>query len=109
MAKIQKIILIDDVDRSNASETVSFAIDGVNYEIDLSDKNAKKLRDTLAPWAEKARRVAGRRRRGTGQAATTASREETQRIRKWAQDNGYKVSDRGRVSAKIREAYAAAH
>jgi hypothetical protein len=53
--------LVDDTDGSEAQETVSFAVEGTTYEIDLSDTNAKRLRDALSPWASKARK-AGRRR-----------------------------------------------
>ena len=102
MAQKIQVVLVDDVDGGEASETLSFALDGVGYEIDLSDANAAALRDALQPWISAGRRVSGRRSatrgRGTSDAAT---------IRDWAKANGYEVSERGRVSAKVREAYAA--
>lgn len=104
MARKTRIALTDDLDGSEATSTVDFALDGVTYEIDLNDENAQKLRDEFAAWLEHARRVGGRARRGTSRARS----DETKRIREWAQANGYEIGDRGRISAEIREAYAAA-
>lgn len=106
MARKTQIILTDDVDGTEATGTVTFTFDGVSYEIDLNDENAQRLRDDVAPWVEHARRVAGRARRGT---ALASSGGETKKIREWAQSNGYSVSDRGRISEDVRQAYAAAH
>ena len=61
MAKKVQIILEDDIDGSEAAETVSFALDGTSYEIDLSDANAAKLRDSLALFIGHAQKVSGRR------------------------------------------------
>lgn len=105
MAKRVQIILEDDYDGGSADETVSFAIDGAEYEIDLSSKNATGLREALAPWVSHARKIGGRRKRGT-RAAGSAS---TSDIRAWALENGHTVSSRGRVSAEVREAYEKAH
>jgi hypothetical protein len=108
MAQKVKVLLIDDLDGSDADETVSFAVDGVSYEIDLSSSNASDLRDAFAKWIGHARKSGGRRapaRRSSG----STSGGDTGAIREWARANGYKVSDRGRVSAEIREAYAAAN
>lgn len=104
MAHKTRIVLTDDLDGSAATSTVGFALDGVTYEIDLNDENAQKLRDEFAAWVGHARRVGGRARRGTSRGRS----DETKRIREWAQANGYEIGDRGRVSAEIREAYAAA-
>lgn len=104
MARKTRIVLTDDLDGSAATSTVGFALDGVTYEIDLNDENAQKLRDEFAAWVGHARRVGGRARRGTSRGRS----DETKRIREWAQANGYEIGDRGRVSAEIREAYAAA-
>jgi len=102
MAQKVSIVLVDDIDGSEASETVSFAIDGRDYEIDLSSKNASKLRDVLAPYVGHARRGGGRKRnRGSGPSPAD--------IRAWARENGFTVPDRGRVSSHVREAYLAAH
>lgn len=113
MAQKIQVILVDDIDGGTAEETVSFALDGVSYEIDLSSKNAKKLRDALAPYVAEARKSrSGGRRRTSG--AGGASRRRgggggAAEIRAWARDNGYEVSERGRVSEEVRSAYEAAH
>lgn len=99
--------LIDDIDGSEASTTVEFGLDGVTYEIDLSEQNAAALRADLSSWVEKARRsTAGRRTRSTG---TRSRNSDTAVIREWAREQGMKVSDRGRVSGEIRRAYYQAH
>lgn len=105
MAQRVQIILEDDFDGGVAEETVTFALDGAEYEIDLSNANAGNLRDSLAPWLAHARKTGGRRKRG----AKLASGSNTSDIRAWAVANGYEVSSRGRVSADIREAYEKAH
>ncbi len=108
MARKTKIILVDDVDGSEATQTVGFALDGVSYEIDLNDEHAAALRESIEEWSSKARRVAGRRSAGTRRRGS-ASSGETQRIRTWAREQGMEVSDRGRISAEIRAAYAQAN
>jgi hypothetical protein len=105
MAQRVQIILEDDYDGGSADETVSFALDGAEYEIDLSSKNATGLREALAPWMANARKIGGRRKRGT----RTAGSASTSDIRAWALANGHDVSSRGRVSAEVREAYEKAH
>lgn len=108
MAQKVRVLLIDDLDGSDAVETVSFAVDGVTYEIDLNEKNAGDLRDAFAPWIGHARRSGGRRSGGR-RSSSTARNGDTAAIREWARSNGYEVSDRGRVPADIREAYTAAN
>jgi len=95
----------DDLDGSKADETVRFALDGAEYEIDLSDGNAKKLRAALDLWVKAARRTGGRRGQRNGKGA----KEDLHAIREWAKDQGMKVSERGRVSAEVRQAYSKAH
>ena len=113
MAQRVNVELIDDLDESPAAETVSFALDGVSYEIDLSEANAAKLRDALALYLGHARRTGGRRggsRSGGGSApAAKTNGSNAADIRAWARENGFDVSERGRVSAEVRSAYAAAH
>jgi hypothetical protein len=110
---VQKHIvqLEDDIDGGPAVETVTFALDGVNYEIDLSAKNAGKLRDNLAVYVAHGRRssrpgvrAGAPRRSGRG---TRADREQTQAIREWARKNGHKVGDKGRIPGYVMEAYEA--
>ncbi|WP_063064649.1 histone-like nucleoid-structuring protein Lsr2 [Nocardia violaceofusca] len=107
MAKKVIVELIDDFDgKSKAEETVSFSLDGVEYEIDLSNKNARKLRSAFEQWTGPARKV-GRIPRGKAKTTTraTADKQKTGAIREWAKNNGYNVSSRGRIQADIIEAY----
>ena len=62
MAQRVNIVLVDDIDGSDATETIAFGLDGSSYEIDLNDKNAAKLRDALAGYVGHARKVGGARR-----------------------------------------------
>ena len=103
MAKKVTITLVDDFDGEGAAdETVEFALDGVSYEIDLSTKNAVKLRKDLKQWVDAGRRVGGRRRgrsTGLGRGRATIDREQSAAIREWARRNGHNVSTRGRIPA----------
>ena len=110
MAQKVNIVLVDDLDGSDATETVSFGLDGTNYEIDLNDKNAAALREALAGFIGHSRKVTGGRRgRGRGRAATSTGGPSAGALREWGRANGSEVSDRGRVSAEVREAYDKAH
>jgi nucleoid-associated protein Lsr2 len=107
MAQKVHIVLIDDIDQSDAEETVTFGLDGKEFAIDLNKKNARSLRDALAPYVAHARPVSSRGgRRSSAKAAGGAAPSE---IRAWARENGFDVPERGRVAAEVREAYAAAH
>jgi Lsr2 len=112
MAKKVTVTLVDDFDgEAGADETVEFGLDGVTYEIDLSSKNAKKLREDLRVWVEAGRRVGGRRRgrsAGSGRGRASIDREQSAAIREWARRNGYNVSSRGRIPADVIEAFHAA-
>lgn len=103
MAQKIRVYLIDDIDGTDAVETINFAIDGVSYEIDLNEANAVALRAAFEPWITNGRRVAGRR--SAGRRASSAGAGNAAAIREWARGAGYQVSDRGRVSTEIREAY----
>ena len=105
MAQKVHIVLVDDLDQSDAEETVTFGLDGKEYAIDLNKKNARSLRDALAPYVAHARPVSSR----SGRRAKAANGPAASEIRAWARENGFKVPDRGRVAAEVREAYAAAH
>ena len=109
MAQRVNVVLVDDIDGDEAAETVSFALDGVDYEIDLNESNAEALRDALGRYVNAGRRVGGRRRRGQKVAAGGDSGPSAADVRQWARANGWDVPERGRVSAEVREAYAAAH
>jgi hypothetical protein len=111
MAKQVITLLTDDLDGGEADRTVEFGLDGVNYTIDLSEKNAGKLRKALDPFLNAATRVGrspaaspARRSPATGGGAR-ASRDENQAIRDWANKNGHPVSERGRIPSHIVEAY----
>ena len=109
MAQRVNIVLVDDIDGGDADETVTFALDGTTYEIDLSSKNAGKLRDAVAPYVGHARKVGGRRAGGGRRAAASGNGPSAREIREWARANGWNLSDRGRVAAEVRQAYEAAH
>lgn len=106
MAQKVHIVLVDDIDQSDAEETVAFGLDGKEYTIDLNAANARSLRDALAPYVAHARPVGSRGRRS---AAKSTGGPAPSEIRAWARENGFDVPERGRVSAEVREAYAAAH
>ena len=106
MAQKVNIILVDDLDAGSADETVRFGLDGTQYEIDLSKDNAKNLRAALKPYLDAGRKVGGRT--GRPRAAGSARSNEAAQIREWARNNGYTVSERGRVNSEIIEAYRAA-
>ena len=108
MAQKVNIVLVDDLDGSEASETVSFGLDGTTYEIDLNDKNAGKLRDALAPYLGHARKTSGGRR-GRKSSGGGSAGPNPKLVRDWARSNGYEVSDRGRVPADVISAYEAAN
>lgn len=113
MAKKVTVTLVDDFDGEGAAdETVEFALDGVNYEIDLTAKNAAKLRNELKQWIEAGRRIGGRRRgRSSGSSSrgrASIDREQSAAIREWARRNGHSVSTRGRIPAEVIDAFHAA-
>lgn len=115
MAQRVRIELTDDLlgDGTPADETVTFSLDGVSYEIDLTADNAAKLRDGLATWVASARRVAGRKQAGRPAASagrrTRSGAGSANDIREWARAQGMEVSNRGRVRDEVRAAYEAAH
>jgi len=108
MAQKVHIVLEDDLDGSDATQTVSFGLDGTSYEIDLNDKHAKALREALATYVGHARKAAGGRRGRRSQAAS-ASGHSAKEIRDWARSNGQDVPERGRIPAVVREAFESAH
>jgi hypothetical protein len=102
--------LIDDINGQPADESLTFGLDGVQYEIDLTSKNATKLRDALAPFLAAGTKV-GRGGiavgRGRGRAPARSDREVNQAIRDWAKSNNIDVSDRGRIKQEIVDRYNA--
>lgn len=122
MAQRTVVMLVDDLDQSEADETVEFGLDGVTYEIDLTDAHASELRDAVAEYVARARRQGGSRRNRRRPAATTrpsgsgsngttstADREQNRAVREWARSQGMTVSERGRIPSEITAAYQQAH
>jgi hypothetical protein len=114
VAQKVRVLLVDDLDGTEAETTVEFGLDGVSYTIDLSADNAESLREALAPYVDSGHRI-GERKKSLTKTATAAApsaatgREQTQAIREWARKQGYDVSDRGRIPGHIGEAYEKAH
>lgn len=109
---VQKInvVLVDDIDGSDAHETVVFALDGVSYEIDLNDAHAAQLREALAPYIGHGRKVSGGARRAIGRkAGSSASGPSAREIRDWARSQGMEVPERGRIPAEVRAAFESAN
>ncbi|AUI60262.1 Lsr2 family protein [Amycolatopsis sp. BJA-103] len=111
---VQKVSvqIVDDIDGGEATQTVPFALDGVTYEIDLSDDNAGTLRDELERFIDASRRIGGRKVKvATGQStvvsgtAKPTDRERNQQVRAWATANGYPIAERGRIPNDIYEAF----
>lgn len=98
MARRTEVILVDDLDGSDANESLSFAFDGRHYQIDLSKEHAKEFRNLLKPYIRAGEAV-----------AAPAQNNEASKIREWAVANGYSVSRRGRLNRDIEEAYRKAH
>lgn len=101
MAQRVNVTLEDDLDGGKADETIQFGIDGISYEIDLSRKNAKALRDAVAEYVGAGRKVSARRS-GRGRPERSS---DSAVIREWAAAAGYELSTRGRIPAKVRQAY----
>ena len=104
MAQKVQTLLIDDLDGGEADSTVRFGLDGAEYEIDLSAKNAEALRKALARYVDAARRASGsaaRRPGRSGGRAASAGGPEPTAVREWAKSQGIEVKDRGRVPAEL--------
>lgn len=109
MAQKVSIILVDDIDGSEAVETVSFGLDGSNYEIDLNEEHAAQLREAFAAYVGHARKVAASGGRRASSRRSSGSGVDTKAVREWARANGHEVSERGRVPASLVAAYEAAN
>lgn len=108
MAQKVLVEMLDDIDGGPATQTVPFGLDGVDYEIDLSDDNAAALRAELAQYVAAGRRTGGRKVRvaaGPSAAPAPADRERSRAIRAWATENGYQISERGRIPSDVVAAY----
>lgn len=112
MATQTFVTLIDDLDGSEAIETLVFGLDGATYEIDLNAKNAKRLRDSVAKFVDNARRVPRAGTPSTAKLRVTEvrhSREHLQAVRNWARRRGYDVADKGRVPVAVMDEFEATH
>ena len=110
MAQKHIVRLIDDLTGTDAAETVSFALDGAKYEIDLSAENAARLRETLSVYIANGRRSArAASRAGSPRRGSRADREQTAAIRDWARNNGFRIGDKGRIPTHVIEAYNASN
>jgi nucleoid-associated protein Lsr2 len=108
-------VLVDDLDGSEGAETITYAVNGQDYEIDLSEENAQQFYDAFDIYIEKSRRLErqaapARRGSGNGRRRSSASgRDDIPQIRAWAEANGHEVSARGRIKKEVIDAYDEAH
>ncbi|GAB2452830.1 histone-like nucleoid-structuring protein Lsr2 [Nocardia tengchongensis] len=105
---VRKVVvsLIDDIDgNSEAVETISFALDGVVYELDLSAPNATDLRSAFEEWSTHAREVTRAPRAKKNKHQARSEREQNAAIRQWARDNGFDIAPRGRIHSEVATAY----
>jgi Lsr2 len=111
----QRVVLTDDLDGSEATQTITYTVDGQEYEIDLSEENVQRFHEALEPFVSASRQVSRqaaptRRGRGDGRRRSGASqRDDIPQIRAWAEANGYEVSARGRIKKEVLDAYDEAH
>lgn len=109
MAQKVEVTLVDDLDGSEAGQTVLFALDGKSYEIDLSDDNAATFREALAPFVGAARKATAARSPIVRRFGSVKPARDLKAVRTWARDNGWPdLSDRGRCPAEVLEAFDAA-
>jgi hypothetical protein len=115
VAQKVQVTLVDDLDGSSADETLTFGLDGVSYEIDLSKSNARKFRESLNSYVGAARRSGRSSRVGRPRGPARRARANagglpaTSDVRAWARSKGIKVNERGRISADVVAKYEAAH
>lgn len=117
MAQKTQVTLIDDVDGSEATQTVTFAFQGVSYEIDLNDDHASALEESFGDWISSARRVSGVRggrsqrsaANGRSGARAASSGRDLNDVRAWLRSQGHQVADRGRISQMLLDDYDKAH
>lgn len=110
MAQRTILELVDDLDGGKADETVNFALDGVEFEIDLSADNAARLRDAFAEFLGHARRTGGRKQRNAVLPKAVANgKPDTQAVREWARSQGEQVAERGRVPQALVIRFQEAH
>jgi hypothetical protein len=101
MAQKIQVLFTDDIDGGQAEGTVRFAIDGTDYEIDLSAAHNEELRGIFTNYIAHARKAGGTTRRGTARSIRKPSATDTVAARAWARENGYDIKERGRVPAEV--------
>lgn len=106
MAQKVSVLLVDDIDGSEAEETISFSLDGARYEIDLNCAHAQELREQLGRYVKAARKVTGSSGRPARVRRAYAD-DKNKEVRDWARDRGLEVNDRGRIPAHIVAKYEA--
>ncbi|WP_226360756.1 Lsr2 family protein [Pseudonocardia sp. ICBG1142] len=112
MAQVTRVELLDDLEGGPADETVRFGVDGKSYVIDLNSENVELFRAAVADFVAAARRdtVGGvRAARRSAAASSDEVRARNQAIRGWARENGYSISDRGRIPVEVTHAYEQSH
>ena len=109
MAQRTVVTLEDDIDGSEAEGTVTFAFNGVQYDIDLSKKNSDKLAKALAPYVASARKVSTRASARPAPAGGSPKKHDQSAVREWARARGMTISERGRIAADVLAKYEAAH
>ena len=102
-------LITDDLDGSDSAGTIAFSLEGASYEIDLNSAHAEELRNVLEPYMKAGRKTGSSRDGRRRSQGASAAKDQIKAIRDWAKKQGLKVSDRGRVSADVREAYDKAH
>jgi hypothetical protein len=109
MARRMQVLFVDDLDGNELpdgqGQTVTFSLDGVSYEIDLSKDNADQLREDFKRYTQAGRRLG----RQSADRRPAARRQDNAAVRAWAKDNGHEVSERGRIPAAVIAAYTAAN
>ncbi len=112
MASKETVHLIDDLDGTEATTSVTFAVDGVEYAIDLSEKNAAKFYKAVGRYVDAAhpvRRPRGAKRIGAKGGAAASPGQDLVAVRAWARENGFEVASIGRIPSRVVQAYQAAH
>jgi len=113
MAQKMQVVLTDDIDGSEATQTVTFSFQGVSYEIDLNDDHASALEESFHDWINSARKLTGSRgpkaRRTSVSTGGTGGGRDLNEVRTWLRAHGHEVADRGRVSQTLLEEYDKAH
>jgi hypothetical protein len=102
VAQKVEVLLVDDLDGGKADETVTFALDGTQYEIDLSSEHASQLRESLSEYVGSARKIGGRRQgRGAGRRSRAPGEPSSHEVREWAKSQGIQVNERGRIPSDV--------